>query len=213
MHIQTFPSGPIPTNAYLAICSATGQAVVIDPAPQSAPAILEYLKSHGLTCQKILLTHSHWDHIADVHILKQALSVPVFIHPLDTPNLEHPGADGLPCPFFIPSVKPDGLLEQNQKIPVGNCHLQVLHTPGHSPGSICFYEEGHHVLLSGDTLFQGSMGNISFPTSQPNDMWQSLKSLAQLPAETKVYPGHGASTTIGREQSWLTRAQELYQSF
>jgi hydroxyacylglutathione hydrolase len=211
MFIQKFPSGPISTNAYIVACKATKQALVIDPAFQSADSLLNCLRMHQLNCEKIILTHSHWDHIADISVLNQVLQVPVAIHSLDVPNLERPGADGLPCPLSFPAVKPTLLLEDGMIISLGQLNFQVIHTPGHSPGCICLYEPAQQILLSGDTLFQGSMGNVSFPTSQPSDMWLSLKRLAQLPAATQVHPGHGSSTTIRQEQGWMTRAQDLFQ--
>ena len=211
MFIQQLPSGPLSTNAYVVACPATKQALVIDPALRSADSILECLRLHQFECKMIILTHSHWDHIADVDTLKKNLNAPVAIHPLDTPNLERPGADGLYTPFSFPAVKPDMLLEDKEIVTIGDLNFHVIHTPGHSPGGICLYEPTRHQLFSGDTLFQGSMGNISFPTSSPNDMWESLKRLAQLPKETKVHPGHGPSTTIGQEQTWLTQAKDLFQ--
>lgn len=209
MYIQNFPSGPFKTNAYVAACPSTRQAVAIDPAPGSSEAVRAYLKDNALKCIAILLTHSHWDHIADVSLLKEAYQIPVYVHPLDAPNLEQPGADGLPGLPSLAGVKPDCLLEDGLIIPVGNLSLQVIHTPGHSAGSVCFYEPTEKVLFSGDTLFKGTIGNISFPTSQPELIWSSLDKLAQLSPSTKVYPGHGVSTTIGKE-SWLPDAQKFF---
>jgi hydroxyacylglutathione hydrolase len=204
MKIQAFPSGPFETNAYIIACEETNQAVIVDPAPDSAAIIKTYLSKNQFTPQKILLTHSHWDHIADVATLKDYYKIPVFVHPLDTPNLESPGADSLPCWITIEGVKPDGFLNENDVIAIGNNSFSVLHTPGHSPGSLCLYCKKANILISGDTLFRGSMGNISFPTSQPDLMWISLDKLAKLPPNTIVYPGHGPSTTIGKE-TWLSR--------
>ncbi len=211
MLIQAFPTGPFETNAYLVACPSTKQAAIIDPAPDSFQVLVDYLASHQLNVQKILLTHSHWDHIADTAALKRHFKVPVYIHPLDTPNLEQPGADRLPCWISIEGVKPDGLLEDKGTVMVGNLTFEVIHTPGHTPGSICLYCPKEGILLSGDTLFRGSIGNLSFPTSQPDLMWPSLDKLARLPAETKVYPGHGPKTTIGTEH-WLPHARQVFEN-
>lgn len=207
--IHSFPSGPFSTNAYVFACPDTQQAIVIDPAPESAFAILAFLKHHGLTCTKIVLTHSHWDHIADVKPIKDATRAPIYIHELDVPNLENPGSDGLPCWIPIPPMHPDVLIAEGDRISVGNRSFEVIHTPGHSPGSICLHDRQHHILFSGDTLFQGTIGNLSFPTSQPQLMWPSLAKLNLLNPETKVYPGHGPATTIG-EEKWLPSAEELF---
>lgn len=211
MFIQAFPSGPLSTNAYVVACTKTGEAAIVDPASNSFPAIEEYLRLKQLTPTKVLLTHSHWDHIADVAKFKEAYHIPVYVHPLDAPNLEHPGADQLPCWIHIPPITPDTLVEEGMSIPVGELTFQVISTPGHSQGSVCYYEPNEHVLLSGDTLFQGTIGNLSFPTSRPALMWSSLEKLSHLPAATIVYPGHGPETTIGKEAQMLTHAKDLFE--
>jgi glyoxylase-like metal-dependent hydrolase (beta-lactamase superfamily II) len=207
MFIQVFPSGPFSTNAYIVACAQTRKAAIIDPAPGSFQEIQAFITTHKLNLQKILLTHSHWDHIADVRQLKEKYHLPVYIHSLDAPNLRQPGVDGLPCWIAISSVQPDILLEEGMQVPVGHLSFRVMHTPGHSPGSVCFYEPQQQILFSGDTLFQGTIGNLSFPTGQPSLMWPSLAKLAQLPPETKVFPGHGSDTSIQAESSWLPYAK------
>jgi hydroxyacylglutathione hydrolase len=131
------------------------------------------------------------------------------IHHLDTPNLQNPGSDGLPCWVMIEGVSPTLLLKEGMEIPLGKLKIQVIETPGHTPGGVCFYLPDHHLLFSGDTLFQGTIGNLSFPTARPELMWQSLSKLAKLPQETRVLPGHGPETTIGKEP-WLERAETLF---
>ena len=209
MLIKTLPSGPFATNAYIIACPATKHALIIDPGVESAASILQTLKSEGLTPIKIVLTHSHWDHIGDVALLKEKLNIPVVVHALDAYNLIEPGSDDIPCWVNIPPTDPDALLADGESIPFGNLAFTVIHTPGHTPGGICLYNPEEHVLISGDTLFKDTIGNISFSTGQPDLMWSSLAKLAKLPPETKVYPGHGPSTTIGNE-SWLPRAKEYF---
>jgi hydroxyacylglutathione hydrolase len=209
MFIQTFPSGPFSTNAYVVACPITKEAAIIDPAPNSAKAICKLLDEKEFRANKILITHSHWDHIAETSLLKARLQIPVYIHPLDIGNLEEPGSDQLPCWIPIQGVKADYLIEEGDEIKIGALIFKVIHTPGHTPGGVCFYSVEEHVLFSGDTLFQGTIGNLSFPTSQPELMWKSLSKLSQLPPQTNVYPGHGPETTIGKE-SWLSQAQRLF---
>ena len=204
MFIQTFPSGPLSTNTYLVACLETKEAALIDASPECTEQVLACIDAYQLTCKKILLTHSHWDHIAEVSHIQKKLDVQVYIHSLDVPNLVKPGADGLPCWIPFPSIQPDVLLGEGDSIAIGQLTFKVIHTPGHSPGSVCFYSDQNAVLFSGDTLFKGSMGNLSFPTSQPAFMWASLAKLVKLPSQTKVYPGHGPLTTIG-EESWLSQ--------
>lgn len=208
MIIQAFPSGPFETNAYIVTCPVTKKAAIIDPAPQSFPSLVSYLEKNQLIPDKILLTHSHWDHIADVAPLKKRFSLPIYIKKEDAPNLERPGSDGLPT-IAIEGIKPDHFFEEKEPIQVGEISFEIIHTPGHTPGGVCLYAKKEHILFSGDTLFRGTIGNLSFPTSNPVLMWQSLDKLAKLPPNTDVYPGHGPKTTIG-EENWLPRAREIF---
>jgi len=209
MLIEVIPSGPFETNAYIAACSETRKAAIIDPGVESVQAITHFVKDNDLKPVIVLLTHSHWDHIGDVAAIKREYQIPVCIHPLDVKNLENPGSDRLPMMMEIEGVKPDKLLKEGDEVDVGNLHFKVIHTPGHTPGGICFYEKDHNTLFSGDTLFQGSIGNLSFPTADPSKMWGSLDKLAKLPSETAVFPGHGPSTTIGAEP-WLPEAKKIF---
>lgn len=209
MLLEVFSSGPFSTNTILLGCSSTKKAVVFDAPADSSQKILNRIKHHSLHVEKILLTHSHWDHIVDVAALKEALHVPVLIHEADKENLEHPGRDGLPLFFSIEGVKPDGYVQDGQVFTIGKLKIKVIHTPGHTPGSVCYYLEEEKILISGDTLFRGTIGRLNFPTSRPELMWHSLKKLAALPTDTKVIPGHGETTTIGAE-SWIAEAQKRF---
>ena len=209
MFLYKFPFGPLETNAILIGCAQTKVGVAIDPSLGSSGAIMEKASELGLKIEKILLTHSHWDHFADAHGLKSLTNALLYVHFLDAKNIEHPGSDGIPLFFSIHPVAADHFLNEGETIEVGNLKLEVIHSPGHSPGSVCFYLREHNVLISGDTLFQGSIGNLHLPTAQPAQMWNSLEKLSKLPSETRVIPGHGGDTSIGRE-SWLSRAKEIF---
>lgn len=209
MIIRVFPSGPISTNAILIGCKSTQKAAVIDPAQGSLEPILQEAAREHLNLEKILLTHSHWDHIVDVARLQEKTKALLFVHELDAPNIINPGSDGLPLFFPVTGAQPDGFLDEAKNIELGHLHIQVIHTPGHSPGSVCFYLKEQKVLISGDTLFQGCIGRLDLPTGQKALMWPSLEKLRALPPETRVFPGHGEETTIGHE-SWLKDAKKLY---
>ena len=207
LHKRSF--GPLETNAILIGCSETKRAAIIDPAAGSADFFLKEIQKNGLILDKILLTHSHWDHIADVHALKTKTKAPVYIHPLDEKNLESPGVDKIPLFIAVQGCKADHFLQDGELLDVGHLQIRVIHTPGHSPGGVCFYLPSQHLLFSGDTLFQGTIGNLQLPTACASSMWPSLKKLAALPPETRVIPGHGGETTIGRE-NWLKNAQDIF---
>lgn len=209
MIVKRFSTGPIETNSYLLACSSSKLAVVIDVGQNSAKQLMQYAEKHQLQIIKILLTHSHWDHIADVAFLKNHLHIPVYIHQDDALNVKTPGSDGLPLQFSIEGVEVDHYLSNGEMIDIGNLHIKVIHTPGHSPGCVCFYEELQKVLFSGDTLFQGTIGRIDLPTARPLEMLASLKKLETLPEETVVYPGHGEKTTIKQELSTIHAIQKL----
>ncbi len=165
MIVQAFPSGPFATNAYVIACKNTHDAAIIDPAPSSANAIISYLNEQQLKPEKIVITHSHWDHIGDAASIKSLLNLSVAIHPLDLPNLEEPGTDGLPLLMPIKGASAEELLSEGDMIPIGDLDFEVIHTPGHTPGGICLYCKDRNTLISGDTLFSGSIGNLSFPTA------------------------------------------------
>jgi len=207
MYLKVFPSGPIDTNAILVACPKKKVAIIIDPAFGSAPHFLERAKKEGFSFQGIYLTHSHWDHIGDLKMLKEKLHLPVFVHKDDAEYVEHPPKRF--CPLEIEGVVPDHYLKDGEIISVGDLTFKVIHTPGHSLGSVCFYFEKEKVLISGDTLFKGTIGRVDLPTSDPTLMWRSLKKLSELPHDTQVFPGHGDETTIGAEQ-WIKNAKERF---
>jgi len=205
MIIETFVAPPLKTNAYVIGCEETKKGVVIDPGFRSKWHILELAKKHQLQIEAIYLTHSHFDHIANVFELKGLEGWSVFIHPLDAENLRKPGSDSIPNLGMIQGVEPDGFFAEGEKRFVGKMEMQVIHTPGHTPGGVCFYFPHEKILFSGDTLFRGTYGRVDLLHSNGEDMKRSLQKLALLPSETVVYPGHGATTTIGEERSrrWM----------
>lgn len=200
--LRYFASGPVSTNTYLLFCPSTRFGAIIDLPFGSADAWIEWIKENQITLKFILLTHSHWDHIAEAAIFQQKTNVPLYVHGEDQDNLRAPGSDRLPRPKSFPGTEPTGLLTDGQLISLGELSIRVIHTPGHTPGSVCFYleETPTPILISGDTLFQGSIGNLSFPTSCPDRMWGSLKKLAELPPHTQIFPGHGDPSTIEQER-------------
>jgi len=206
--LQKITSGPFQTNSHLILSTSSREAVVVDPAPESFDKIVSLLEKKQKKLSAIWITHSHWDHTADCHLLLQERRVPVVVHKYDADNLQTPGSDGLPCYIDMQPVTASRYIKDGEILTIGESKWRVIHTPGHSPGSVCFYNEEDGVLLSGDTLFATTMGNISFPTSSPHLMGTSLFRLSTLPPQTKVFPGHGEATTIEQERSWMLDAAE-----
>ncbi len=209
MILKKFVCGPLRNNVILLGCEKTQEAVVVDPAEGAFSSVPSFADAHQLLLTKVLLTHSHWDHIFEACLFKKEKSLPIWIHRKDAPNLEDPGSDHIPSVKKVEGCKPDHFLKDGEEFFVGKILLRVLHTPGHTPGSICFYLPEERVLLSGDTLFQGCIGTIALPTSSASLMWRSCKKLSLLPPRTRVIPGHGGETEIGKEP-WLSKAEEYF---
>jgi hydroxyacylglutathione hydrolase len=199
--MECLAAGPLLTNVYL--LSSQQEAVVVDPAPESEQVLSTILKERGLVLTAVWITHSHWDHIAGCRSLVDEYAVRVYVHKLDADNLLQPGSDGIPSFVSVRPVDGATYIADGDLLRCGSQEWIVMHTPGHSLGSVCFYNKQEGMLISGDTLFRGTMGNVSFPTSDPELMDETLHRLSQLPPETKVYPGHGPPTTIQRERSWM----------
>lgn len=209
MSFKVIPSGPFATNSYVLFCPETKEAAIIDAPPDAFDMIKEHIEKNDLHPKYLLFTHSHWDHIADAAKILKHYPLISAIHPLDAPNLQQPGVDKLPSWLDIEGVSPKLLLNEGDRLKVGNLNIEVIHTPGHTPGGVCFYLPDQKLLFSGDTLFKGTIGNLSFPTANAELMWQSLKKLDKLPKETVVLPGHGGRTSIGQEP-WLSTAEEMF---
>jgi len=198
--IKTFVVGFLSTNCYLLADPGAGRGAVIDPGVSSEEELrplLHEAEELGVKIGLIINTHGHPDHVAGDGPLKAITGAEVLIHEADAPMLLRPR---WPWPSLRP-VRPDGLLSDGDEVRIGRFSLTVMHTPGHTRGSISLYCQSAGIVLTGDTLFAGSIGRTDFPESSPRDMLDSLARLAELPEPTLVYPGHGPSTTIGREKA------------
>lgn len=180
VRIERLTLGPYATNSYILTCPDTGDGLLVD-APAEGSTVVRAAKNTKVTL--ILVTHSHMDHIGALSELKSRLRVPVAIHRLDMKAL---------------SVKPEILLEDGQEVAFGKARLKVIHTPGHTPGSLCFLVGKH--LLSGDTLFPHGPGRTNTPADLTRIIGSITTKLFVLPDDTEVYPGHGDSTILIKEK-------------
>lgn len=197
---QAFPLGPLQTNAYAVIDAERTRAIVIDPGTAD-PALLR--KVSGLKVEAILLTHAHFDHIGGVDELRTRFGCPVYLHPLEKDWLTDPAKNGsarwseVTAP--IKTALPDQYLEDGQKLELLGETFEVLHTPGHSPGSVSLL--CGDLLFAGDALFRRSVGRTDLPGGNQDALVKSIRTkLYPLPDDTLVLPGHGAETTIGEEK-------------
>jgi glyoxylase-like metal-dependent hydrolase (beta-lactamase superfamily II) len=202
MLISTYIVGPLSTNCYVLVDEFTKKAVIIDPG-SSEDQILEEVKNNGWEVVAILLTHGHFDHIGAVEQIKKQLNIPVYAHEAEKPILETPEGN-LSRSFSRTNVTTiaDYYFADDFEFTFGkDITLKVIHTPGHTPGGVCYYYEKENILISGDTLFYVSIGRTDFPYGSYTSLLDSINNkLFILPEQTRVFPGHGDSTTIGFEK-------------
>jgi len=204
--IDAYPAGPLETNAYLVADDQVNEAIIIDAPYGVTATLLDALRERGLTPTMIVITHAHWDHIADAAKLKEELNVPLAAPKLAVERLAKPGSAVMDLPFTIPPVTPDQLLEEGDEVSLGTHRFQVLHLPGHDPAHIVLYSEQDRVLLGGDVLFPGGHGTTEVPGADQAEMNQSLKRIARLPGDVVVYPGHGQTTRLS-DETWLQEVE------
>ncbi len=195
------------------VCHSKGEAVLIDPgcfSERERQSIVDYIEANKLTIKHLLLTHAHVDHFYGSAFFARRLGQSFLMHPEDVSLLATADIQAKMVGSTVePPPEPQGLLRDGDTISFGEVTWQVIHAPGHSPGSLCFYDETNGFVITGDVLFRGAIGNMSMPGGSLVQLVGSIqKKLLPLPADTLVYPGHGPPTTIGTEQStntWLPR--------
>ncbi len=202
-NIESFTLGPFETNAYLVWPDGSRDAWIIDPGFGPAP-LLEEIKKRELTPTAIVLTHAHLDHVAGVADVRKVWpKIPILIHEAEKdwpsdPERNLSAFSGMP----VSAPGPDRLLKDGDVLRLGELDWRVLHTPGHSPGSITLHQPQLDVAIVGDALFAGSIGRTDFPGSDFDTLARSIRErLYTLPGSTRVLPGHGEPTTIARERA------------
>ncbi len=191
--------GDYQINTILAWCERTKAAAIFDPGAE-AETMIEEIERRGLELKWLINTHGHLDHIAENRVIKERFDVSLLIHPLDRPMLTDPAKNlSLYTGDSVVSPDADQVLVEGDHVVIGEETLNVLHVPGHTPGSLVFYQPG--ILIAGDTLFAGGVGRTDFPGGSERALYDNIRSkLYTLPEETLVYPGHGPTTTIGEER-------------
>jgi hydroxyacylglutathione hydrolase len=197
MILRSITVGPLAENCWLLGDEVAREAVLIDPGYE-ADRLLRELDATGCELKAIWLTHAHVDHVGAVAPIARERKVPVLVHPADAFFYERATEIGAGYGMRIEQLPaPGGTLGEGDTASVGSLQFDVWHLPGHAPGHVAFVGEG--LLISGDVLFEGSIGRTDLPLSDPRAMHASLQRLTTLAPETRVCPGHGSETTIGRE--------------
>ncbi|HEY0345435.1 MAG TPA: MBL fold metallo-hydrolase [Solirubrobacteraceae bacterium] len=200
--IRMLTVGVVQENCFLVRPEGGDRAVIVDPGDE-APRLLQAIEDAGVTLDAILLTHTHFDHVGAVAPVARATGVPVYCPRIEVPVLQDVMAY-VPWPGFGPfeSWDPEATVQGGETLELAGLTLDVVHTPGHSPGHVTYAVRGEQALLSGDVLFQGSIGRSDLPGGDGPTLLRSIATLLdRFDDETRVYPGHMGLTTLGAERA------------
>ena len=199
MIIKKLVVGPLENNCYIIADENTKEAFVVDPGDEP-DRILDLIKENGFKLMYIICTHAHFDHVAVVSDIKNETGAKIILNKNDLELYKNMEKQGMIWGYELdPLPEPDLFVSDGDKLETGNLRFEVLHTPGHSPGGICLYGEG--IVITGDTLFSGSVGRTDLFGGDIQKLKISFKRLISLPDGTKVLPGHGDETTVGKEKA------------
>lgn len=201
MQVTALTVGQMAANCYLVWDPKSLKSIIIDPG-DDAQFIQNRIRDFNLTPIKIIATHAHFDHLQAVLELQLAYNIPFVMHKDDIPLLTNYRSSTKYYTGFDPGPPPmpDNFLKHNQNLKTVNNSIKIIHTPGHTPGSICLYSKQEKILFSGDTIFAGgAVGRTDFSYSNAIKLGRSIFKVLKLPKDTTIYPGHGNSTTVTQE--------------
>ncbi len=203
MRVARLIVGMVQTNCYMFMNEETNEGFVVDPG-DSAKHIIAQIDKMGMKPMGILLTHGHFDHILAAPELKKYYNIPIYATEIESALLQDPTLNlSVQIQGGGAGIKADKLLKDGEKFELAGFEIETMVTPGHTKGSCCYYIQKEDVLISGDTLFEGSYGRTDFPGGSTREMADScVRLLTTLPEKTNVLPGHSGLTTIGDEKRW-----------
>lgn len=189
------------TNAYLVADEVSKQAVIFDAPDSTVAPLLDEAVKRGWDVIGLWLTHGHFDHVADHAVVTRRFpNAKVLIHPLDEAKLQKPMSSMFSLPFVIPARSADGHLADGQKLSIGAIEVEVIHTPGHSPGHVMFYIPAEKILIGGDLIIMGAVGRTDLPDADFGTLQESIRRVMKLPDDTQLLGGHGDASLLGEER-------------
>ena len=196
--IIQIPVGPLVMNATLVMDKESKETIFFDPGDE-IERILEIAEAENMNITRLIATHCHVDHIAGANLAIKKLDLPLEICPLGKEMLGNVGPIAAAFGYVASEIKEGGYLNEGDLVNIGKTEFSILHCPGHSPDSLCFYTEG--ILIGGDVIFRGSLGRTDLPGGNTKQLMDSItKKIYLLPNDTTIYPGHGPKTTLTRER-------------
>jgi hydroxyacylglutathione hydrolase len=203
------------TNCFLIADEAAREAVLFDAPDHTVELLLDEISHRGWHLAGLWLTHGHFDHFADHAVVRKRFpAAKILIHALDEPKTRNPDVQTrmFQLPFVIPPLKADGNVTDNQQLQIGSLQVNVLYTPGHSPGHVAYYFPAEKVLVGGDLIIGGSIGRTDLPDSKHADLEASIRRVMQLPGSTKLLGGHGSLTTLGEQRENNPYVREILEA-
>lgn len=199
MIIKKIVVGTLENNCYIIGDERTREVFIVDPGDEP-DRILDFVNEDNLETKFIVCTHAHFDHVGAINEIREITKAKIILHKDDLILYKNVEMQGLTWGFDIePLIEPDIIVSEGYNLEIGDLRFMVLHTPGHSPGSICLYGEG--ILITGDTIFAGSVGRTDLYGGDINQLKKSFKRLIELPDNTIILPGHGPESTIMKEKN------------